>query len=149
MKKMLQEYSAAIGWITTLSIAMLAISTILVPWIMLRLPVDFVTTDRRPASPFTSEHPFIRWVIIIARNLLSTILFVAGLAMLIRPGQGLLTLAMAIVLADFPQKYRLQKWLLGRKPVTKSINWLRKKGNVPPLRLPSPKTTGKPTKTAR
>lgn len=137
---MLQDHAAAIGWITALSFAMLAISAILVPWIVLRLPVDFFASDRRPVSRFASEHPLIRWAIIIARNLLSAILLFAGLAMLILPGQGLLTLAMAIVLADFPQKHRLEKWLLGRKPVTKSINWLRSQANVPPLQLQHEKT---------
>ena len=57
--------------------------------------------------------------------------------MLVAPGQGLLTLAAALVLLDFPGKYRLERRLVTQKPVWKSINWLRRRAGREPLERPA------------
>jgi hypothetical protein len=61
---------------------------------------------------------------------------VAGLVMLVVPGQGLLTLAVGLMLMDFPGKFRLERWLATRGPVWRSLNWLRKRARRPPLERP-------------
>ena len=48
------------------------------------------------------------------------------------PGQGMLTLATAVVLMDFPSKLKLERWSSRLPPVWNSINWLRRKAKVPP-----------------
>ena len=59
----------------------------------------------------------------------------AGMAMLVLPGQGLLTLLMGFLLLDFPGKYRLEKWLFLRRRVREGVNWLRKRAGSEPLRV--------------
>ena len=44
--------------------------------------------------------------------------------MLVAPGQGLLTMVVGLLLVDFPGKYRLERWLVTRQQVWRSINWL-------------------------
>jgi hypothetical protein len=53
--------------------------------------------------------------------------------MLVLPGQGLLTLLIAVALLDFPGKFRLQRWVATRRGVIDSINWIRKKAGRDPL----------------
>lgn len=135
MKSLIEEHATAIGWITSISLILLLGSAIVVPWIVVRIPSDFFFHERRPPSRFAFEHPAIRGAIFLVRNLLGSVLFLAGVAMLVLPGQGMLTLAMAVVLMDFPSKHKLERWVVRFPPVLKSINWLRRKSNVPPLRV--------------
>ena len=41
----------------------------------------------------------------------------------------------AITLLDFPGKFRLQRWVLSRRGVLDSINWVRKRRGKDPLVL--------------
>jgi len=73
----------------------------------------------------------------IGKNLLGVLLVIAGLAMLVMPGQGLLTIVAGVLLIDFPGKYCLERWLVTRKTVWRSINWLRKRAGRKPLLSPT------------
>jgi hypothetical protein len=53
--------------------------------------------------------------------------------MLILPGQGLFTIIIGLMLSNYPGKYALEKKLISTPSILKSINWLRKKSNKPPL----------------
>ena len=55
--------------------------------------------------------------------------------MLVLPGQGLLTILLGVTLLDFPGKFRMQKWVISRKGVLDSINWIRAKAHKRPLEL--------------
>jgi hypothetical protein len=57
--------------------------------------------------------------------------------MLVVPGQGLLSIAVALIVLDFPGKFRLERWLATRPPVWRSLNWLRKRFDRPPLEIPT------------
>lgn len=135
MNRLLQDHATAIGWITSVSLVMLVGSAVVVPWIVVRIPSDFFASDRRPPSRFANRHPALRWTLRILRNVFGSVLLLAGLAMLILPGQGLLTLAMAVVMLDFPRKHKFERWIIRMPPVLKSINWLRRRANVAPLRV--------------
>ncbi len=61
------------------------------------------------------------------------VLAVAGLAMLVLPGQGLLTLALAVLLLDLPGKQKLEARILRSPRLFKLINRLRQRCGRPPL----------------
>jgi len=58
---------------------------------------------------------------------------VAGIIMLVLPGQGIFTILIGIMLLNFPGKYRLERWIVARRPVLRSINWLRRRAGRAPL----------------
>jgi hypothetical protein len=58
-----------------------------------------------------------------------------GFLMLFLPGQGLLTIAVGLLLLDYPGKYSLERRIVSRPSVLQGINWVRAKGNHPPLRV--------------
>jgi hypothetical protein len=37
------------------------------------------------------------------------------------------------MLLNFPGKYRLERWIAARRPVLRSINWLRRRAGRAPL----------------
>ncbi len=54
--------------------------------------------------------------------------------MLFLPGQGLLTILAGILILDFPGKYKLEHYLISKPVVLDSLNWIRRRHNVPNLR---------------
>ena len=53
--------------------------------------------------------------------------------MLVLPGQGLITIFIGLMLSNYPGKYKIEKKIIATPKILKSINWLRKKSNEPPL----------------
>lgn len=108
---------------------------LLVPWILVRLPADYFSRHRKKRVPVKVPHPATRVVMLVGKNLLGGVLLLVGVAMLVLPGQGLLTILIGLLLLDFPGKYRIQRYLVSRGPVVKSINWLRERRGRKPLQL--------------
>ena len=48
-----------------------------------------------------------RWTVFIVRNVVGAIVVLAGLIMLITPGQGILTIIAGLAIMDFPGRKRL------------------------------------------
>ena len=69
----------------------------------------------------------------LAKNGLGVVLLAAGIAMLVLPGQGLLTLVVALILLDFPGKRRLQRRIVYAPRVLAALNALRRRAGREPL----------------
>ena len=106
---------------------------IVVPWLVVRIPEDYFALGKRRLIPWSGRHPVIRWLLLIVKNIAGGILVVMGIAMLVLPGQGLLTVLIGMILMNFPGKYRFERWLVQRRPVLRSVNWLRRYYGRPPL----------------
>jgi archaellum biogenesis protein FlaJ (TadC family) len=117
------------------SIALFIATLIFVPALLVRIPPDYFAHEHRPPSRWADQNRAVRLAIMIARNILGAVLILAGLAMLLLPGQGLLTVLVGIMTLDIPGKYRFEKWIISRKGVLKAINWLRKRRHKEPLTL--------------
>ena len=70
------------------------------------------------------------------KNLGGYALVGAGVAMLVLPGQGLLTILIGLGLIDFPGKREFERWIVCRRPVGRALNWMRRRAHRPPLVLP-------------
>ena len=125
-----------IGWLVGASIAMFALTPLLVGWMLVRLPRDYFTKKRRRPLGSWKRHPALRIALLAGKNLLGVLLIAAGLLMLLVPGQGLLTIAVGLVLTDFPGKFRLERWIVKRRSVWRTINWLRRRAGREPLERP-------------
>jgi hypothetical protein len=112
------------------------LTPIAVAWAVIRLPADYFTGKRRRPLGSWDEKPVLRAILLVAKNLLGVLLLVAGVVMLLVPGQGLLSIAVALVLLDFPGKYRFERWLATRPAVWRSLNWLRKRAGHESLQKP-------------
>ncbi len=125
------------AWLGLLSILMFFGTLLIIPWLILKIPDDYFLHDKPGHLTWQDEHPVIRIILLILKNLLGLLLLLAGIAMLVLPGQGLLTILLAVILLDFPGKYRLKLWLVRKPRVLKSMNWLRRRYRQPPLRMPA------------
>ena len=59
----------------------------------------------------------------------------AGLAMLVLPGQGLLTILIGLMLLDFPGKRRLERRIVARPAILAMLNRMRARRGRDPLRV--------------
>jgi len=130
-----QDHPAITSLIAGGSLVMFLVGLLAMPLIVARIPFDYFAHERRPAGRFASRHWLLRVVLLVLKNLLAVVLLVCGLAMLVLPGQGLLTILVGFLLLDFPGKYRVERWLVARRFVHRPINWMRDKRGRPPLRL--------------
>ena len=106
---------------------------LIVPALVCRIPVDYFSHTRREPTAWVEHHPIIRMILLIAKNLFGYVVILMGIAMLVLPGQGLLTIIIGLMLINFPGKYHLERWLVSRKPILRSANWLRKKNGYEAL----------------
>lgn len=120
-------------WLAAGSVVTFVASLIVVPWMIVRIPPRYFVHRKRQRTPWAGQHPVVRGMLLVAKNVLGGFFVVCGLAMLLLPGQGILTMVMGILLLDFPGKYRFERWLISRGPVLGSINWLRRRSHRAPL----------------
>ncbi|MFO7850424.1 MAG: PGPGW domain-containing protein [Spirochaetia bacterium] len=99
---------------------------IAIPFLLIRLPWDYFT--RVNYTPPLSRR--------ILRNFAGSLLLIAGLAMLFLPGQGLLTLFIALTLIDFPKKRKLEIAILQKPRVKNAVDSLRARYGREPITLP-------------
>ena len=123
-------------WISIASGICLVLGAIAVPWIVVRLPKDAFSNYKRPG--WLDHLPAaVRLPLRLLKNLLALALVMAGIAMLVLPGQGILAILLGVMLGDFPGKLRLLQWILGRPKVMNSLNWIRRKFSKPPFERPA------------
>jgi hypothetical protein len=130
-----RDNEALVGWLLAASAVTFVATLILVPVLVVRIPADYFT-DRRRHAPVPTRHPVMHVLLIAAKNAIGVVFIVAGVAMLVLPGQGILTLLIGVMLLSFPGKYRLERWLVTRRPVRRSVDWLRRRAGRTPLELP-------------
>lgn len=117
--------------LASVSILMALASMILIPLLIVKMPADYFVEDRH-----VRHWNVWRALFYIVRNAFAVVLLVAGIIMLVLPGQGLLTIIIAVMVSDVPGKYRFERFLLRQRGVLKSMNWVRKRYNKPPLQKP-------------
>ena len=61
------------------------------------------------------------------------VFLVAGVAMLVLPGQGLLTILIGLMLISFPGKRGLERRIVGRPTILRILNGMRARRSLPPL----------------
>jgi len=115
---------------TLLSVGLFLGTLVAVPVLWIRLPADFLVREPglRP-----------RWKVAL-RTVAAVLLIAMGAAMLLLPGQGLLTILIGVSLLDFPAKRALQRRLLQRPAVLRTINRLRRSAGRDPLQSDLPGT---------
>lgn len=88
-----------------------------------------------PANKKSLTFPYkqLMWMVAGVKIVLGMMLLLAGIAMLVLPGQGIITILVGLSLIPFPGKRRLELFLLSRKTVRSSLNWIRIKANKDPF----------------
>lgn len=116
------------------SIALVVVSVVLVLALLVRLPSNYFHSSH-PRMLLNGYPPAVRWMALIAKNLLGVVVLLWGIALLLPgvPGQGVLTIFVGLMLLDFPGKRGFERQIVRRRAVLRAINGLRKRFARPPL----------------
>ena len=103
----------------------------LIPPLIASLPADYFHPRAKPRHkrPWTVLAVCV-WVL---RNGFGWFLILAGVLMLVLPGQGLLTILAGLALVDFPGKRSAERWVLQAPGVRRLVQWSRERAGKPPL----------------
>ena len=133
----LQEHEQLFRQLGTVSLVLLVVTLVALPVVVVMLPEDyFVRQKRRPAHT-TRKYPLFWGLVSIFKNLLGLILILAGLAMLVLPGQGLITILIGLALTNFPGKYVIERRIASRPAVGATLNKVRRLAGRAPLLMPT------------
>jgi hypothetical protein len=122
-----------IEWLGLLSLVTFIGSLLAIPWIIARLPSNYFIQHRQKVAARRKRHPLMAKIIFVTRNTIGFIFFLAGMAMLILPGQGIITILIGLSFMDFPKKHDVVDFLIHRPRVVQFLNWIRRKEKKPPL----------------
>jgi hypothetical protein len=132
-----QHLELLLVWAGGLSLLGMVGAVVGVPWVVARLPADYFNQSHRAVWREWGGEPWFALLLGGIKNLVGALLVLLGLVMLVTPGQGLLTLLVGLLLMNFPGKYRLERWLVGRRGVLTALNWLRRRGGHTPFEPPT------------
>jgi hypothetical protein len=124
-------------WASAASLVMFFLTPVVVGWIVIRLPTEYFTAQNPDPVRSWQRHRVLRPVILVGKNLVGAVLMLAGLVMLVTPGQGLLTIVVGLMLISFPGKSNFERWLATRPSVWRAINWLRRRAGRDELQPPN------------
>ncbi len=117
------------------SLGVLVLGVVLVPWAVARMPADYLVREPKAAHHGAPRSAPLRMLLRLARNALGALLLLAGLAMLVLPGQGILTILAGLSLLSFPGKRRLESRLLRLPGVHGLVAAIRRRAGRPPLQF--------------
>ena len=125
------DYYDFFFWLGIVSSVIFLMSLLSIGWLVSLIPSDYFIN--RKDSKFKLNYP-VAWIVsAVIKNIFGYILILGGILMLILPGQGLITIFIGLLLSNYPGKYSIEKRIIATPKILKSINWLRKRSNEPPL----------------
>ena len=125
------------------SLGLFVISMVVFPLVVAHLPTDYFERDKRAPAHRRRRHPVVWVLLTVMKNTFGFALILAGVAMLVLPGQGILTILMGVALANFPGKFTLERRLVRQPAVGGTLNRIRRLAGKTDLEIPGAKgTTG-------
>lgn len=126
-------YKNLILWFGSISLFVFLFSLLSIKWLVSLIPEDYFINKKD--SKIKTNNIFIWYVVLIFKNLIGYSLILGGIMMLVLPGQGLFTIIIGLMMSNYPGKYSIEKKFIAIPTILKSINWLRRKSNKPPIRI--------------
>lgn len=136
MSEWIEQNQSLLQWLGSLSLLMFMLSLVALALAIIFLPQDYFVRDQRPSCHQRPVPPILWAILIILKNVIGCLLILLGLILLLLPGQGLLTILIGISMTNFPGKYRLERRLVSRPTIHKSLDAIRSWANRPPLLIP-------------
>ena len=126
-------YKNLILWFGSISLFVFLFSLLSIKWLVSLISEDYFINKKN--SKIKTSNIFIWYIVLIFKNLIGYSLILGGIMMRVLPGQGLFTIIIGLMMSNYPGKYSIEKKFIAIPTILKSINWLRRKSNKPPIRI--------------
>jgi hypothetical protein len=126
-------------WGLAISIGLAVASLAVAAAVVVSWSPDHFKDAHRPR--LWASHPrTLRVLAILGKNLAGVVMFAIGFIMALPgiPGQGILTMIIAVTLIDLPGKHELERRMVGRPFVLRQLNAIRRRFHRPPLEISLP-----------
>lgn len=130
-----RDHSSLIYWLAVFSVVAFIGTLVSIPALVIHIPADYFLHEKRPPAGSTDSGLLQHLLLKGVKNFIGVLFVMAGLVMLVLPGQGLLTILIGLMLMNFPGKYALQRTLISQKPVLAAVNRLRSRAGRPPIEI--------------
>ena len=127
---------SVLAYLFGLSLVLFIGSLLEIPILIAHIRADYFTNPIAPDSRWFEHQPTMKVVILILKNLLGLVLLLVGLAMMVLPGQGIITVLVALTLLNFPGKRRLERRIISQQHVQRGVAWIRTRAGRPKLLMP-------------
>jgi hypothetical protein len=134
--ELFRVHQASLWLIGALSVIVFAGTLVAIPILVIHIPADYFTRRTRAPDNSPKGYSAVRLLGLMLKNIVGIIFVFSGIAMLVLPGQGIITLLIGLMLLNFPGKFVLERRIIGQKSVLRAINWMRLKARKPALELP-------------
>lgn len=125
---------ARVLWGLGLFVISFTVSLLVVAIVMVKIPANYFSSHYQ--SDFLPNSSWVtRWGVVIGKNIIGALLVIAGIIMLIGPGQGILTILIGLIMMDIPGKRPLEAKLIKRPAILSAVNSFRAKYGKPPLEV--------------
>jgi len=131
-----QSHTLIWQFLGSISLILVVVTMVALPLVIIKLPEDYFSREKREPARRARKHPLFWGFVTVLKNLLGLVLILAGIAMLVLPGQGILTILIGLAISNFPGKYALERRIAGRPAVGKTLNRIRRAAGRPPLVMP-------------
>ena len=118
------------------SLALMVVYAIGVFFAVIHMSADYFAHKEPAEATWRRRHPLLRLLFRGLKNVAGGGLVLLGLAMLVLPGQGVLTILIGLTFLDFPGKRRLEIWIIKRSSIRRVLDQARKKAGRARLILP-------------
>ena len=132
---LIRHHSSLLSWLAVFSVVAFVGTLVSIPALVIRIPADYFLHERRPAGGRDDSGSLRHLILTGVKNVIGILFVLAGLVMLVLPGQGLLTILIGLMLMNFPGKYALQRGLVRHKKVLAAVNYMRTRAGRPPIRI--------------
>lgn len=128
---LITQYEGTLVLVGTLSAVVFVVTLLLTPYLLGLIASDYFTME----NPHKLEIKHIGHVIaVIIKSVIGLALLLAGIIMLVTPGQGVISILLGLFLMEFPGKRKLELKIINHDPTFKTLNWLREKASKPPFK---------------
>ena len=134
----LRVHEAALLLIGTLSMVTRVGTFIVIPILVIHIPANYFNRKKQRPGQYHRLYWIPRLLGLVLKNILGIIFILAGLAMLLLPGQGLITILIGLMFLNFPGKLALERRIIQQSTLLRAINWIRAKADKPVLQAPKP-----------
>jgi archaellum biogenesis protein FlaJ (TadC family) len=134
----MESHGELLQHLGTASLVMFVVTIAVLPVVVAKLPADYFVRDKREPARRSRKRPLLWGALALIKNLLGIVLILAGLAMLVLPGQGTVTILIGLALTNFPGKFALERRIARQPAVGKTLNRIREIAKKPPFVMPAP-----------
>jgi hypothetical protein len=124
-------------WIVAFSAAVFVGGLLAMRMAIIAMPADYFISERVRFDGWFSQHPMVRWLLLLLKNLIGYVFLVLGALMLVTPGPGIVMVLVGLSLVNFPGKRRLECWFAQLPGIRRQIDAVRIQHGHPPLQFPN------------